>query len=200
VVYRDVRDAAEGCRTSGLRAGLPGYSGAGSGRSRNQPLAGEQTPAGPGVRPDPAGCQGQSRCAGCLYAAAYPIERNGELLLYYGSNNGKHSDWRDGFFCLARLRRDGFAGMQADGSGRIVTRPLEWKGAGLRVSADAAHGSIVAKVLRGDSVIAESHPLTGSEPEIPLRWKKAAPAELRGNPVRIDFELRSAKLYSFIQA
>ena len=63
--------------------------------------------------------------SGCIYAAAYPIFRNGALWLYYGGNNGKHTDWRDGFFCLAHLRPDGFAGMEATGEGLLVTRPLE---------------------------------------------------------------------------
>ena len=34
-------------------------------------------------------------------------------VLYYGGSDGLHTSWRNGFFCLATLRPDGFAGYRA---------------------------------------------------------------------------------------
>ena len=49
---------------------------------------------------------------GCVYAAAYPLFEEKEIRLYYGGSNNLHGGWSDGFFCLATLRPDGFAGYE----------------------------------------------------------------------------------------
>lgn len=43
--------------------------------------------------------------SGCIYAAATPVLLGDEIRLYYGGNNYLHTDWRDGYFCLATLPR-----------------------------------------------------------------------------------------------
>ena len=76
------------------------------------------------------------RCAGsydslCIYAGAYPIQRQGEIRVYYGGSNGKHSGFRDGFFCMARLRPDGYAGLASEAGGQVgivETNPIECVG------------------------------------------------------------------------
>jgi hypothetical protein len=50
--------------------------------------------------------------SGCVYAAATPVVLDNQIRLYYGASNGPHTGWRDGFFCLAHLRPDGFAAME----------------------------------------------------------------------------------------
>ena len=50
---------------------------------------------------------------GCVYAAACPVFLKDEIRLYYGGSDGLHTSWRNGFFCLATLRPDGFAGYRA---------------------------------------------------------------------------------------
>jgi hypothetical protein len=47
---------------------------------------------------------------GCIYCANQPIIIQNQLWLYYLGSNGLHTDWRKGFFCVAMLRMDGFAG------------------------------------------------------------------------------------------
>ncbi len=135
--------------------------------------------------------------SGCIYAAAYPVAHNGELRLYYGGNNGKHTDWRDGFLNLARLRPDGFAGMEAPAAGWLFTRPMAWEGAALRISADAPGGSVVAKILEGERVAGESLPATGTLHDAAVAWRKPVRKAAAGRPVRLRFELHAATLYSF---
>ncbi|GAG51720.1 unnamed protein product, partial [marine sediment metagenome] len=92
----------------------------------------------PGTSLIPRGAKG-SHDWGCVYAAAYPILRDGELLLYYSGSDGPHTDWRKGSLCLARLRPDGFAGLRpkaADQPGTVTTRPVICSGKHLRLSAD----------------------------------------------------------------
>lgn len=73
----------------------------------------------------PRGPAGSYDC-GCIYGALAPIAAANQLLLCYGGSNGPHTGWRDGFFCLARLRPDGFAGLLALGSspGEVLTQPI----------------------------------------------------------------------------
>ena len=49
---------------------------------------------------------------GCAYAAAVPVFLPNEIRLYYGGSDGLHTGWRKGYFCLATLRPDGFAGYE----------------------------------------------------------------------------------------
>jgi len=79
---------------------------------------------------------------GCIFAAV-PIIRKDEILIYYGANDGRFMAWRNGFFCLAYMRPDGFAGYEqiAGGSnktGAVNTRPVTVVGNTLCVSADVA--------------------------------------------------------------
>lgn len=138
----------------------------------------------------------------CLYAAASPVVRPDGILLYYGGNNGKHTGYRDGFFCLARLRPDGYAGLapRAKGvAGVVETPPLEIRGATLRVSTDAAGGSV--RVSLADAPghsFDECAPLTANVTDAPVRWKSRADIRpLFGRYARLRFEVRDAKLYSF---
>jgi len=145
---------------------------------------------------------------GCIYAAATPVVLPSEIRLYYGSSDGPHSTWRNGYFGLARLAPDRFAGYAAGaGDGVVETRPIELTADRLTINADASKGSISAELLAEDG-----SPLPGfSEAEAiacqgvdslraELRWKNQGnhglPA-LKGQRVRLRFHLRNAKLYSF---
>ncbi len=141
---------------------------------------------------------------GCVYAAARPVVLdNGEIRLYYGASNGKHTSWRDGFFCLARLRPDGFAGLEAESAktvARVVTAPVTVSGKRLTVTADAANGSIRAGIVGDveklgiDRCVAVKGDVTGRRVE----WKGATLQALGGRQVQIEFELSgAARLYSF---
>lgn len=139
---------------------------------------------------------------GCVYAAAYPVIRKDEIFLYYGGSNGLHTSWRDGFFCLARLRPDGFAGYgteSAAATGTLVTRPFACTGGRLRVSADAQGGQLRVSVLDAEPFAMDrcsrvSRNVTDQE----VRWTGVRDLrQLEGKQIRLRFELRAAKLYSF---
>ena len=138
---------------------------------------------------------------GCAYAAAYPVFLDKEVRLYYGGSNGTHGGFRDGCLALATLRPDGFAGYEPANAKRpavIVTRPVEWGPAGLRITADAEGGSVKVSVLDADGrAAAESRPITRNVTDAAVRFEAAAPSPPKG-AVRIRFELRKAKLYSFV--
>ncbi len=140
---------------------------------------------------------------GCIYAAACPITRDGEIRLYYGGNDDTHGGWRKGYFCLARLRPDGFAGMETIDPARpgtILTRPVACLGSKLCVTADvAAGGSLRAAVLDTPGLALEAcEPLSGSLTDATVRWRGARDlASRKGTRIRLAFELRAATLYSY---
>ena len=140
---------------------------------------------------------------GCIYAAAHPVVLPDEIRLYYGGNNSLHNDWRDGFFCLARLRPDGFAGMQttgADGRGTVVTRPIPCAGRRLRVSADVKKGGALrVAVLNGEGLtLDQCRPITGSVTDGRVTWEPGADlTALEGRKIQLQFALDSATLYAF---
>ena len=148
----------------------------------------------------PRGPQG-SYDSGCIFAAAYPISYQGELRLYYGGSNGTHGSRRDGFFCLARLRPDGFAGLEPaepGTKGTVITQPLRCSGRQLRVSADAAGGSMRVGILDDDRFRLERcEPVRADVTDAPVRWRGGQSlVPLKGRDIRLQVELRSAKLYS----
>ena len=122
--------------------------------------------------------------------------------MYYGGNNGEHTDFRDGFFCLARLRPDGFAGYEpetAGGKGSITTTAVKCEGKRLLVSADAARGSLEVVALDRDGhEFARSERIAADVSDAAVRWRKHANLRsLEGKPVQLRFDLAGAKVYSF---
>ncbi|MBN1341620.1 MAG: hypothetical protein JXQ73_03020 [Phycisphaerae bacterium] len=155
----------------------------------------------PGTPMIPRGPKASYDC-GCIYAAANPIVRDGEIRLYYGGNNGPHTTWRDGFFCLARLRPDGFAGFEPadpDAPALVVTKPIRCTGKTLRVSADAEGGSLRVGIVGADGLgIDDAQPATTDATDAPVTWKnKPDLSALVGKNVQLRFELNKAKLYAF---
>jgi len=139
---------------------------------------------------------------GCAYAAACPVFRENEIRLYYGASNGTHNGWRDGFLALATLRPDGFAGYEPavnDKPASVLTRPVLCSGRALRLTADARGGSIRVTVLdAGSKPVAEGKPLAADVTDAAVTLEGGAGlARLRGQPVRLKFELTRAKLYAF---
>jgi len=139
---------------------------------------------------------------GCIYAAAYPVVLKDEIRIYYGGNNGKHTSWRDGFFCLARLRPDGFACMEPESPkavGTILTRAVACVGKNLRVSADAAGGSLRVGVVGAKGLgLEDCEPVVANVTNGLVTWKgRPDLSELVGKPIQLRFELKAARLYTF---
>jgi hypothetical protein len=133
-----------------------------------------------------------------------------KLLFYYCAFSGVAPDGRKHFYaggntCVASLRRDGFASMDADaGGGEISTRPVTFQGSHLFVNA-AVKGEIRAEVLddHGHAIQPFSAenclPITGDQTLQAVHWKGAADdlAGLRGRAVRFRFVIKDASLYAF---
>ena len=110
----------------------------------------------------------------------------------------------NGSIGYATLRRDGFAGLVADGDGEVTTKDVVFSGKHLFVNADCQFGEVAAEILdeRGNPVRGfASTDCRG------LKFADATKRELvfaggdlsslAGRPVRIRFKLRCATLYSF---
>ncbi len=117
------------------------------------------------------------------------------------SRNGMYSN---GSIGAATLRRDGFAGMVADGRGEIVTKPIAFTGKRLFVNAECLFGSVSAEVLD-----ANGKPVPGYTAAdcAKLSRRDATKAELvfkggdlgrfAGQPVQLRFRIHCGTLYSF---
>jgi hypothetical protein len=140
---------------------------------------------------------------GCVYAAAYPVFLKDEIRLYYGGSDGYHGSWRNGFFCLATLRPDGFAGytqIEANKPAKItITSKVHLKGT-LRLSADIGQKGY-AKVRVFDErtgLLAESEPLNGNLTDKKVVWRGGFSFDQLGKKsAQIQFEFQDATIYSF---
>ena len=138
---------------------------------------------------------------GCAFASA-PIFLKDEIRIYYGANNGRFFDWRDGFLCLATLRPDGFAGYEQVDPRKpafITTTPVALAGGRLHLSADVGKGGFVkVTLLNGDGgKPAESEPIRRTVTDAAVNWEKEFAATAKPGGPRLRFELKGAKLYSF---
>lgn len=138
---------------------------------------------------------------GCVYAANDPVFLDDEIRLYYGGSDGFHTSWRDGYFCLATLRPDGFAGYKATKSATVTTTPLYDGNSPLRVSADIAEGGELVVSVVGDNGerLATSEPITESVSDSDVQWRDGNTLNaLKNNEGRLQFEFRSATVFSFV--
>jgi len=140
---------------------------------------------------------------GCVFPAACPVFEKDEIRLYYGGNDGLHTSWRNGYFCLATLRPDGFAGYKASDENEpatVTTAPIYDGKQQLGVSADIPDGGeLVAHVLNHEGrLVAESQPLTATVSDVAIRWLDESAFEPHATgQSRLQFVLRGAILYSF---
>jgi hypothetical protein len=156
-------------------------------------------PGTPFLPRGPAGsCDSQ-----CIYApAGPPMAQEGKLLIFYGGSDFPHKGWkRHCLPCLARLRLDGFAGYEPvapDSRAGVVTQPLLATGEPLRISADARGGMLRVAVLDAPAFATEpSLAITNNVTDGLVQWPGRAFASLKGQRVRLRFELERARLYAF---
>lgn len=142
-------------------------------------------------------------------AKIIPALVGNELWFYYfGARSANRDDVKNWSFDigLAKLRRDGFASLNAgQTSGRLITRPLTFKGKSLFVNADVAdNGWVKAAVLSIDSEPVQSYTLDDSialakdttKGKMSWKSKKEIIQPVDGH-IRLVFQLKNAKLYSF---
>lgn len=140
-------------------------------------------------------------------ASGICIVNGDELLFYFGawSGNsprmGRHM-YAGGSTGVATLRRDGFAALTTNSTGRMSTPPVCFHGEGLWVNAQC-------KSLRAEIQDKNGHALPGlsfqdcicrsvNSTKQQVLWNSAVSLHaISGKPVRIAFELEQGKLFSF---
>lgn len=121
-----------------------------------------------------------------------------------GKNWYRNGMYSNGAIGAATLRRDGFAGMVADGRGEVLTRPLRFSGKHLFVNAECLFGSLSAEIVGADGKAVpgfsekdcKAFALADSTRTM-LRFKGGDLSRFAGRNVRIRFYLRCGTLYSF---
>jgi hypothetical protein len=138
---------------------------------------------------------------GCVYAASGPVILDDEIRLYYGSSDGKHYGWRNGFFNLATLRPDGFAGYESidiEDYAFIATKPIIFQGKDLRITVDMLEEWSSARVNvqdeQGNKILA-GKVIKETVTDGIVQWKDDI--NLKGKRVRLEFIIDGARLYSF---
>ena len=109
------------------------------------------------------------------------------------------------FLCLATLRPDGFAGYEqiAGGSnktGSLTTKPLSVISGKLCISAAVAPSGFVRTTLldENNKLIAEGELVTTTVTDVQITWLDGFSIDdLKGERIKLGFELRESKLYSF---
>jgi len=141
---------------------------------------------------------------GCIFSIP-PLFTKDKIIIYYGSNDNRFFGWRDAFLCRASLRPDGFAGYEdfpggTDIVASIRTKPVIAVAGSLCLSADVVLSGYVKVVLLDEknTKLAESELISKTVSDGPVRWKGGFSLEkLRGKRIKLRFELRDSKLYSF---
>lgn len=135
-----------------------------------------------------------------------PVPVGDELWIYYRSGKIRLNETRHYGMGLAKIRRDGFVSLDAgEQPGIVLTRPLSFQGTKLFVNAEVADGGHIkaAVVTRHQEPIAkyaaaDSTAITKGGVRLPVAWKDRAEIKIPpGGHVRLSFELKKAKLYSF---
>jgi len=144
------------------------------------------------------------------------VIKDERLWFYYSGLRGdglrlkRGREWRrngmysNGSIGAATLRRDGFAGMVADGNGELLTSRLSFTGKHLFVNAECRFGSIAAEIVDSDG-----RPIKGFAHEdcetiartdstkAELRFKGGDLSALAGKEVCVRFFIHCGTLYSF---
>ncbi len=146
-----------------------------------------------------------------LLAASEIVTRDDQHWLYYCGGNERHgsdniSYPRDLFIGLATLRLDGFVCLAAgERPGLLVTKLFVLEGGALALNVDASAGTCRVEIRTAAGEPISGFALCDAEPlervdglRLMPRWKmKPDLRALRGQPLRLAFELTGAKLYAF---
>lgn len=133
-----------------------------------------------------------------------------ELWFYYGGFKGNEEAVPDGRYQygatgLAKMRRDGFASLNATSSdGTVTTRLLTFSGRYLFMNVDCPAGELRAEVLdeQGQVIapfsLVNSAPVSANKTCIALTWEGVDDlSDIAGRQVSFRFHLKNGKFYAF---
>ncbi len=128
-----------------------------------------------------------------------------DVYLYYGgyAHGHKVNRFEERQIGLVTIKRDRYVARTAGAvPGRLRTPPLLLDAERLTVNADASSGGIRVRVLDGTGTAvqgfdySDSSALATDGVALPVAWKGSL-ASLKGQPVRLEFEIRNARLCAF---
>ncbi len=128
-----------------------------------------------------------------------------EVYLYYGgyANGHKVNRFEERQIGLVRIQRDRYVARQAGAeTGVLQTVPVVLDGGSLRLNVNAGGGEARVQVLGADGAPIEGLTFTDCRPiktdslDAPVQWRGRL-ASVKGKTVRLEFSLRSAKLFAF---
>lgn len=139
-----------------------------------------------------------------VFASSW-IEMGDEWWIYYAGWDGPHGTReRNSAIGLATLRKEGFVSLHGPrGGGVVCTRVLTWPGGKLLVNVDAGGGEMTVRVSDANRkpITGFNHgdcqSFTGDSTAAEVTWQSRSLEELAGQPIRLEFFLREADLYSF---
>ena len=153
-----------------------------------------------------------------MLSGAPPIPVEDRLFLYYRGTPRRHNKVRREFepridadqdvstmsIGLATLRLDGFASVAGSFDvGHVTTKPFVLQGDRLAVNAKADHGRLRIALLDIDEQplpgfgLDDCVAVTQDGVDLPVRWGLDGRRVLPDQPVRLQFELTNARLYSY---
>lgn len=126
-----------------------------------------------------------------------------EVFLYYAGYQSGHkvNRFEERQIGLVRMKRDRYVAREG-AAGRLRTPLLVLHGTRLSLNLEAPAGEVRVQVLDERDrplpglAFGDGEPLTGDALELPVRWRGAL-AQARGQPVRLEFFLRNARLFAF---
>jgi len=135
---------------------------------------------------------------GCIFAAAKPIIKKNEIQIFYSSSDNLHTGWRNGYFSLATLRPDGFAGYVQENleeKGAIFTKSIKYNGGSLKLTADIYKGgSVKVYVLNvNGEQIGSSKFIRRTITDETVDFID----EINEEKISLKIEIKKAKVYSF---
>jgi len=139
-----------------------------------------------------------------LYMAWGMIRRGDQLYLYYGvclPTHGQGLDPRN-YISRAVIRLDGFVSVDAPDRGSLTTVPLTFSGSHLELNVVGEEVRVALLDEQGQPLpgldLQDCDPISGDYIDRRVTWR--GQADLRpfaGQKVRLQFDLRQAKLYAF---
>jgi hypothetical protein len=134
----------------------------------------------------------------------YQLPVGDEVYMYYGGYARGHKVERftERQIGLVRTKRDRYVARAADGAGLLRTRLVALEGNKLALNVDASGGAARVQILDDKEKpilgfrFEDCDPIRGDALSASVRWKRTL-SGLGRQPVRLEFALRSAKLFGF---
>src|ERR1043166_978680 len=134
----------------------------------------------------------------------YQLPVGDEVYMYYGGYARGHKVERftERQIGLVRTKRDRYGAPAADGGGLLRTRLVALEGNKLALNVDASGGAARVQILDDKEKpilgfrFEDCDPIRGDALSASVRWKRTL-SGLGRQPVRLEFALRSAKLFGF---